>query len=146
MVFPPSREVSPILKEVLQKLVFHQQKGKKSIARTVHMPRHMTGQAFITMMEEKERKKQEEIELKEKHKLEREEKKKICDRLKLEKEEDRKRKKELAAVKRKSKVSLTNSKVSRYQNPDKGSPAQPPPSPTRQFDVWSAVKLKIIHQ
>ena len=71
------------------------------------------------MMEEKKGKKQEEIEQKEKCKLKWE---KNYDRLKLEKEEDCKRNKELAAM---SKVSLTNSNVSRYQNQqtlDKGSP------------------------
>lgn len=40
-----SRNVSPILKEVLQKPVFHKHKGKKSVshAHTQNMSKHMTG-------------------------------------------------------------------------------------------------------
>ena len=60
--------ISP-LKEVLQVALLKNKKGKTSVTRTgtctLHMPKHMTGNAFIDMMKEKDRKKQEEIEKKE---------------------------------------------------------------------------------
>ena len=69
----PSRRVSPALKEALKKPALRQ---KRSIPRphSLHLPKHMTGDTFIEIMEEKERKKKEEIENKERCKLEREEK------------------------------------------------------------------------
>lgn len=42
-----------------------QKAKKRSVARTLHLPKHVTGDKFI---EEKERKKQEEIEKKEREK------------------------------------------------------------------------------
>ena len=70
-----SQKVSPAFKDVLVTPSFT--KKGKSAARTLHMPKHMTGEAFIKMMEEKKRMKQEEAQLKEGKKLERERKKQM---------------------------------------------------------------------
>ena len=95
-----STSVSPVLKEVLKLPMLKNKKGKTSARTgTLHMPKHMTGDAFIDMMKEKEKKKQEEIEKKEKHKLERENKRKEREQLKLEKEQ---KKRKLAEKKQKS--------------------------------------------
>ena len=75
----PSIKISSSLKKCLSKPMLHKlQKCKqRSVASTLHLPKHMTGDEFIEIMEEKERKKQEEIEKKyvnrkEKRKKERE--------------------------------------------------------------------------
>lgn len=54
----------PSLKKCLSELM-PQKAKKRSVARTLHLPKHVTGDKFI---EEKERKKQEEIEKKEREK------------------------------------------------------------------------------
>ena len=91
ITYSPSRKVSPALKAALYKPVSCQNKTKKATGRILHMPKHLTGEAFITLMEEKEKKK-EELEKKEKCKLEREEKKKERERLAQEKEKRKKAK------------------------------------------------------
>ena len=89
MVITPSRRVSPALKNVLQKPTCMLKKKSGIRPGTLHMPKHMSGDTFIKLMEEKERKKREEIEEKEKCKLEREEKKKERERKKREEIEEK---------------------------------------------------------
>ena len=80
------------------------------------MPKHMTGDAFIEMMEEKRRVQEEEAEMKERRKLEREQKKEERQRLKEEKEKERQKKKEDIARKRQEKESeAEKKKVQREQ-------------------------------
>ena len=71
-VSPISKEVSPVLKQVLNKPKF-KSTNKKRTTRTLHIPKHLSGEEFIEMMEAKEKQKQEEIEQKEARKREREE-------------------------------------------------------------------------
>ena len=98
-LIPKPVDVSPVFTSVLQKPSTVTSKSKYT-PRTLNIPKHLSGEDFIALMEAKEKGKQEEKELKEARKREREEKKKERERDKLVKEEARKKKKEMAEKKR----------------------------------------------
>lgn len=91
-------------------------KTSKNAKRTLFMPKHMTGDAFIEMMEEKRKAQEEETKMKEQRKLKREQKKEEHQRLKEQKEKERQKKKEDFAKRRQEKeAEAEKKKVQREQ-------------------------------
>ena len=98
-------KISPSVSEVLVTPTSTCSQNRKAGAAkwTLFIPKHLTGDEFVQMMEEKKRQKEEEERMKEERKKDRVKKRKEREELKVQKEKERAEKKELAAKKRQDK-------------------------------------------
>ena len=102
-------KISPTFREILQ-TPQPKRKATTTCRSSLNMPKHMTGEEFIKLMEQKKQEKDEEEAAKKRRKLEREEKKKEKQMVKEEKAKSRQVKKLLAAQKKAKDLAIRNAK------------------------------------